>query len=684
MAKKKRPAVKRITLPEQLDNWVFYGFLAIAFVLPLAMSRPLWLTFDQFDITKILFLRLLTLFTVIFWISKMLSSKRQDIRWSKLDFLVLGFLLLVIISTFMSIHLPTAVFGKYKRYEGLLTFLNYGTLYFLALQTFTNAKRLSKLGTAITLGGAVVALYGVAQYMGHDPLPWAKLPFEARRAFSTFGNPDLLAGFLVILMPIVVAEFLRTKRIKDRTGRILYEAFIAACYIISLASFVFAQTRGAWLAGFVALIVFFVIAFGAMRKNPRKTFILIGITVLAVVVAVIYNNLSGGGFNIFERIQSAAQFDQGSAGSRLEIWKAGEQVIKARPVFGWGPDTFRLTSQRYETLKYAKMGGGMTVADNAHNYVIQLAAGVGIPAALIMVVFLAIVIFISAKRTLKLPEDERFVHAGLTTAVLGYCVHLLFGISISGSTSVFWIIVGALVATSASVRTLQVTSRATGSTALKAAMGALVLISLVSAYYGMRMFRADQYYAQAIQSENSGDFQGAMSAYNQAIALYPNGIYYDNYGLFLERVGVEQQNREMINRAVNVYREGKDWEPYDMDHYVSLAGALARLATSRNDQVLNDAVDTLKYAIKEVRPNSMPAHLLLGNIYLFQGKYKDAISALKFAYDIQPQEIQNVQLLAKAYEDIGNKKQAKLYYEKALALQPGNAEVKQAIANLSK
>lgn len=683
MAKNKKPVANQPTLPEQLDNWVFYGFLAIAVALPLVMSRPLWVTFDQFDITKILFLRLLTLFTMVLWVGKMFSSKRQEVRWSKLDFMVLGFLLLVIISTFTSIHLPTAVHGKYKRYEGLLTFLNYGILYFLALQTFTNARRLSRLGTAITLAGALVAIYGVAQYMGYDPLPWAKLPFEERRAFSTFGNPDLLAGFLVILMPIVVAEFFRTKQIKDKTGRLAYDGFIFICYALSLASFLFALTRGAWIGGLVALIAFVAVTAGAIRKHPVKAILVFGVFIIAFAAVASYTAAtSHGTLNLIERIQSVTKLDEGSAGSRLEIWKSGVQAIKAKPVFGWGPDMFRLASERYETLKYTKMTGGMTVADNAHDYVIQLASGVGIPATLILLVFFAVVIFLGAKRTLKLPEDERFVHAGLTTAVLGYCVHLLFGISISGSTSVFWILLGALVATSASIHTLQVVPKATGDAALKAAMAVLVFISLVSAYYGVRMFGADQHYARAIQLGNNGDFQGAISEYDQAIALYQNGRYYDSYGLFLERVGVAQQSSGMINGAVKVYQAGKDWEPYDMDHYVSLASALTRIASRPNDQMLIDAESALEYSLKEVRPNSVSGHLLLGNIYFVRGKYKEAIGALKFAHDIKPDDPTSVRLIAKAYERLGNKKQAKLYYEKVLALQPDNNEAKQAIASL--
>ncbi|MCL6473005.1 MAG: O-antigen ligase family protein [Firmicutes bacterium] len=679
----KQPSANQLTVPQQLDNWVFYSLLAIAFLLPLVMSRPIWVTFDQFDITKILFLRLLTLFAVILWIGKILTSRKNEVRWTKLDFVVLGFLALVIISTFTSLHLPTAVHGKYKRFEGLLTFLNYGILYFLAIQAFTNAKRLSRLGTVITIAGVFISIYGVLQYLGLDPLKWSSLPFEERRSFSTFGNPDLLAGFLVMLVPVTVAEFFRSKEIKDRTRALFYDAFVFFAYIIAVLCFFFALTRGAWLGGLAAMLAFIVIAFGAIRKHPVKASLVFGIFIVIFIVAATYTAaVSAGGAHLLERIQSVTKVTEGSAGSRLEIWKAGAQMIKTRPLFGWGPDMFRLASEKFETFRYAQMGGGRTVADNAHNYVIQIAGTIGVPAAIILFGFFIAVLFVGVRATLKLPESERFVSAGLTTAVLGYCVHLLFGISISGSTSVFWLMLGAIVASSSLVRTAQIFSRQTGDVSLKVAAVVIALISLVSAYYGIRIFRADQHYAQAIQLGNSGNLEMAFGEYQKAIDLYQNGRYYDSYGLLLERAGVARQSLELINRAVEIYREGIDAEPYDMDHYVSMAGALAKTATGPSDPVLNDAASRLEYAIENVRPNSFPAHMLLGNIYLYQGRYKEAVNMLEFALKVKPQEKAAIQMIAEAYKELGMQKEAKKYYKQLLTMDPNNQEAKAAISSI--
>ena len=49
-----------------------------------------------------------------------------------------------------------------------------------------------------------MAGYGVLQFLGLDPAKWGDLPFEANRAFSTYGNPDLLGGFLIFSVTVAL------------------------------------------------------------------------------------------------------------------------------------------------------------------------------------------------------------------------------------------------------------------------------------------------------------------------------------------------------------------------------------------------------------------------------------------------------------------------------------------------
>ena len=662
----------QINSPNNFDQWVLYGFLAIAVALPLALSR---ITFDQFDIAKILSLRILTLIIVVFWIAKMLSQKKHQIRWSKLDFFVLAFLVLGFISTITSIHIPTSIHGKYKRFEGLLTFLNYGILYFLALQTFTSFSRLSKLSKTLTIAGGVVAFYGVLQYVGVDIFSWATLPFEERRSFSTFGNPDLLAGFIVILVPIALAEFLKARKAKSNI-------LMGSIAFVTVACLITAFTRSGWVGTFTATVAFAILSFREILSNKKKVAFVVAAFILVFTAVAIYSSSHGQStMNLIERLKSTTKITEGSAGNRLEIWKAGIKMIKARPILGLGPDTYRLGSEHYETLKYVKMGAGKTVADNAHNYVIQLAAGVGIPATAIFIIFFIGVVVTSLRYSLKLKADDRLTYVGLISAAIGYAVHLIFGVSVSGSTGIFWIIIGALVAASPIVKTSQVSQSRRHEMLLRVAVIIFSLVSLISAYYAVSMYIGDMYHVRAIKSANAGDLQSAINNYERAISLYQNGRFYIDYGICLERSGTQLNDRSLVEKAVAIYSAGRDFEPNEGDHYVFLGGALSKLITSPQDPLLEKAVGVLKNGIR-VRPYNYPSHIILGDLLSFQGKYGDAIKHYDIALTVNPSDTSVIKRMAKVYEQDGKKDKAKKYYEKLLALTPDDQEAKDALARL--
>ena len=664
----------QVSTPEQLDKWVFFGFIAIVIALPLAMSR---ITFDQFDIAKIFSLRLITLFMMLFWVGKMLTTGKPELRWSKLDFTVLAFLALVLISTMTSIHIPTAIHGKFKRYEGLLTFVNYGIIYFLAMQTFTDFKRLSTLSKTITYTGAVVALYGVMQYMGADVFSWATLPFEERRSFSTFGNPDLLGGFLVILAPIALAEFFRAKDLK---GNLLMGGSLFLILLCLLTAF----TRGAWLGAGFAVLFFAIVSGKAFLSNPRKVLTVLAAFIGIFVVIAVYSATTGHEvMNLVKRIQSITQITEGSAGSRLEIWKAGAKMVEENPVFGLGPDTFRLGSERYETLLYVQMNQGRSVADNAHNYVVQLAAGVGIPATLLFLGFLAAVVFLAVKYLRKREGEERLVYAGLTAAVIGYFIHLIFGVSISGSTAVFWVIIGALMASVGKVRVTAIVPRAKSDIYLKVAMGVLSLVALVSAYFGVTMYVADVHYATALKMAGTGQYNEAIARYEKAISLYKNGRYYDGYGMFLEQLGVSQNDKATLDKAIAVFEEGVRQEPLEADHYIFLASAYSKSALSPDDPSLALAEQELRRAMA-IRPNAFSARLLLANILTYRAKYTESIELLDFVLVVDPSNESALRLMAQGQKALGETEKSKDAYERLLAVKPDDAEAKAELEKLTK
>jgi len=318
----------------------------LVFMVPLAMSNVsifggtgLPLTYDQFDIAKVFLQRALMIVAVGGWAWGILL-KGGRIRFTKVEWLVLAFLGWLIVTSALSIHPATAIFGKYRRFEGLISFVNYMAVFFMALQLVDRPSRIRSLARTLIIGGAIVSFYGLLQFFGIDPAQWGSLPFESNRAFSTFGNPDLLGGYLIF--PLAISFALAFSE-ENLYGRVAYwSAFltIAFCWLI-------AYVRGAWIGGAFALGILVFALVWAKAKVTTVDWSFAGITAAIFGVVTVRSLTSPSDVtNVIARITSIFAFKEGSAQTRFQIWEAAISAIKERPIFGWGADTFRLLFPR--------------------------------------------------------------------------------------------------------------------------------------------------------------------------------------------------------------------------------------------------------------------------------------------------------------------------------------------------
>ncbi|MHB0976081.1 MAG: O-antigen ligase family protein [Candidatus Aquicultorales bacterium] len=685
MAKKKAKARARsaVNALKLIDKRMYGVFLALVVLVPLAFSRTPFewfvpglegLTFDQFDITKLLTMRFLTAAVLGFWILKLFRAKTARIRYTPLDFVILVFLAFVAVSTVLSIHFPTSLHGKFKRYEGLLTFINYGLLYFLALQTFYSTGRIRTLGKAVAATGGIVALYGVAQFAGLDIFRWAELPFEQRRSFATFGNPDLLAGYLVLAFPFALGAFLEAEDPRDKLVFGGASALIAINIITTLV-------RGAWIAAFLLSVLFFgLIMAGFLTKRlTKETFkraaIMLGVFVVIFAgMTAASTTLGQKELNIVERVKSMTRITEGSAGSRFEIWKAGFSMIKERPVFGMGPDTFRLASERYETEAYVKEGKGKTVSDNAHNYVVQLAAGPGTLAAIAFFVFVIGLLAVGIKAVFTQPKERFVLVAAFVSAGAGYLIHLLFGVSVVGSTGLFWVALGALAGMTFFVRDREISME---SAANKAIVGMVALVMVISAGYAGRMFVADYYYGAGYMAAANND-ESAVPNYERAISLYTNGRYMDSLGMYYLYAYASTKNPSALDKSIEWLERSIAFEPLEADHQVFLANAL----------IVNPTPDNLKKArrvlerLAETRPLSVQAMLFMGEVSRQEEDYAEAERLFKRMLEFDPRN-ENAHLgLGQLYVDTGRRDDALKVYKKLVGFAPDNKQAVEAIKRI--
>ncbi|MDI6891784.1 MAG: O-antigen ligase family protein [Actinomycetota bacterium] len=657
----------------RLDTIQFYIFHGLVLLTPLALFR--W-SYDQFDLPKLVLLRVLTLLLLLLWSVKILFSDQVGIRRSKLDLPILLFLTLAALSALFSIHLPTALFGKYKRYEGFLTLLTYAILYFLAVQSFSDFSRLRSLTKTTVVAAAIVSYYGLMQYLGYDFLRWTQVPFEVNRSFSTLGNPSLLAGYLVIMFFVGLGVYFSASRPIEG---LLFGVFTFLIFTCLLTTF----NRGGWLSCLVGLLLVVVLIGGRLWRYRRGQLLALVISLLLVTLLV--GLFSARSFNpatnLLRRAQSVARAEEGSLRSRIEIWRSALGMIKDRPLFGYGPDCFRLAFPQYQTLRYT-MGSPRTIADNAHNYPLQLASMLGLPAA-IAFLFIVVLFFKSGLGLLSStpPTVGRvFLNVGLLVGVFGYLGYLLLGVSVIGSTTFLWLLMGLIVAQG----DLKEVVFSWGPVSLwfrgivfTVATIAILWCSVLSTY----PLIADFHFTRARSTAGVGpDF--VVREYEKAIRFFP---YIDRYpcdlGNFYLRWSRTTGERAPFDGAVKSFEIAKRISPYEVDNYIFLADAYMYGASCFDSAYLVKAIGELKLAL-ELKPYSPPAHYLLGACYLDRGELKLACEHLLWVVRVSPDYAPAHLLLGRCYERMGDDDKALEAYRRALELNPDSLEAKESVERL--
>ncbi|MBC7329074.1 O-antigen ligase family protein [bacterium] len=272
-----------------------------------------------------------------------------------------------------------------------------------SLSVFPLALSLSREDTkkvliALTLSSGFVSLYGISEYlrarfiMG-DPT-W--------RIFSTFINPNILAGFLATTIFPILALFLLLEKGNLIIGFLLFAQLIALFLTGS---------RGGFIAFAGALVFFFIVI---IRLKTFPLFLKKAVPLLLLVFLLAYfgefikplgRRVAGGGG--VEEAQSGA--------FRTLLWKSAKEMIKTKPI-GWGAGTFELIYPRYAIGGFSRM---------AHNSYLQFASEIGIQGLLALLCFLFLLAYHIHKRHPDLPKEEALLLGALLSGIFASSLHSL-------------------------------------------------------------------------------------------------------------------------------------------------------------------------------------------------------------------------------------------------------------------
>ena len=107
-----------------------------------------------------------------------------------------------LLTTITSISPGISWWGSYNRLQGTYTNLSYMAIFATIVGNLRTRAQIDRLITTTILAAFSVAVYGMIQHYGYDPLPWKGDVLT--RISSTMGNSIFVAAYLIMVVPFVL------------------------------------------------------------------------------------------------------------------------------------------------------------------------------------------------------------------------------------------------------------------------------------------------------------------------------------------------------------------------------------------------------------------------------------------------------------------------------------------------
>jgi O-antigen ligase len=351
--------------------------LATVFLAPLALTPHLLF---YYDITPKVVLLLLGAAIALALTSRKLDSLlafcgTRPGRWYTAA--ACAAVVLAGVATLTSAHPDLAWNGSTWRRMGAMTEVAVIlTALWIAAYVVRAQPRLVWLLRAMCAAGLLSSIYGIAQYFGWDPLLTkagyvvGEGVFQIVRPPGTLGHSDYFAAFL--LWPVFAGMGLMRESAGRKPApldRMLGTAASASGIIAILLS----GSRGAMLALAVGLCVL-----AAMLRPRARTVATIAVSA-ALAIAAFYFAPAGG------RLRARAHWigEDLAGGARPLLWRDSLKMAAAKPVTGFGLDTFVAEFPRYQSEDLARAYPDF-YHESPHNVFLDALTAEGVPGLLLL------------------------------------------------------------------------------------------------------------------------------------------------------------------------------------------------------------------------------------------------------------------------------------------------------------
>jgi len=410
----------------KLEKIVKFG-IYLAMLMPLVFtSRTMYpWHFGKTILFQILVEILLVLALIYFSVNK----EKKLIKLNLLDWLVLVFVALQLISAIFGVNFIRSFWGNQQRAQAVFTWLHFTAFYFLLRQFFASKKDWLNLGAWVLV---VAFISSALAWLGKYFPIFENIIAKEARLSGMIGNPIFFASYLIIPVFLGFVWFF----VLDRDNKWRWFALISG--IFGLITLFFSQVRGAFVGLATGLIVIWLL-YWLCGETGRTKKIVVALGLIAVILGAsiyIFNQKSEYLKKNLPAVSHLLDIRPGetTASTRLMAWQIALKGWQDRPVVGWGPENFQDAFDKHYNPRFLKYSFAETVWDKPHSYPLEVLSTMG---AVGFACYLAIiaVLLIYLARIIKKQDNEKskLVFIVLVGAVVAYVVQNSFAFETSNS-----------------------------------------------------------------------------------------------------------------------------------------------------------------------------------------------------------------------------------------------------------
>lgn len=703
-------------------------------LLPLTFS---FATDELFEFNKMLLVYLWASLTGTLWLSRMLVRQQWLLIASPVNWVVALFVLSQMLATAFSMHPYTSVFGYYSRFHGgLLSTLSYAVLLLVFVSTFARlpARTLWYWLGSVAIGSAAAVLYAIPEHFGYSPsclLASGTFSVDCwvqdvqNRIFGTFGQPNWLAAYVVLLLPLGLSLMWQQPRWRTLLSAYASRLLLAGLGVISLAwllTLLYTKSRSG-LVGLAAGLIMSGLLLGLSWWRQRsqhsyKHFISLPISIgsLLLLTGVVFwvgTPVTPSLQQLFTRTRAplvepvvGAALEVGGTESgeiRKIVWRGALDVWRRYPIFGSGVETFAYSYYADRPVAHNLVSEWDFLYNKAHNEWLNMLATTGLVGIFAYTLWVATPYVLGVRLLWRKSSHQASKQAsanqkllmlipGLLGGLTALHVSNFFGFSTVTVTvlqylwtaliAIMWYQQSVVPHTAKPHNSLRENQRQMQTLQIWQwlSLGILSIICLVLVQQIYSIWQADRAYAQGKALLRTANFADASEQIIRAISLRPReALFYSTLGKAYAEIAAQLVNQDnasesavLVEQAQLLLDGANQLNPIHYTLLLTRIGALMQLG-KLDDQWLTVALADLDRA-QELSPNDPRPHLLRSRIFRFQNQLGPARDELLAAVALKPNHIGAQTELVQVAVELQDWQLATTHLQQLLALDPDNPD----------